>query len=309
MSPFRVGSRRPTFLILGAPKCGTTALAQALAAHPDVFLSRPKEPHFFDCGFDKGLEGYLRDHFRGWRSERASGEATPSYLALPWVPRRILATLPDARLIVILRHPVERAYSSWWMFHARAMDKLPFDEALRENERQLAERTLRDDEASIRAWADHIRAIGRGQALRIRTYLDSGHYAAHLQRYFELFPRERVRVVFSDELRQDSAGVVRSLWRFLGVDADVPGADVATVNEAIAPSSLPLLRLVQATGVMRFRALLPESLKAVVKQRLAARGTQPPLEKATRMRLLEYYEPYTRELERLLGVDLSPWKE
>jgi hypothetical protein len=301
--------RRPTFLILGAPKCGTTALAQSLAAHSDVCLSRPKEPHFFDCRYEEGLEAYLRDHYGGWRSEHAAGEATPSYLALPWVPRRILETLPRARLIVLLRHPVERAYSSWWMFHVRAMDALSFEEALRDNERRLAERPLGDDAASVRAWADHVRAIGRGEPLHIRTYLDAGHYAMHLRRYFALFPREQVRVVFSDELRRDGESVVRGLWRFIGVDADAPYAGVAVVNEAIGPAAGPILGLAQRTGVMRLRALLPESLRNVVKRMLAARGTQPALADATRAWLADYYEPHTRELERLLGVDLSEWRK
>ncbi len=111
--------RRPGFLILGSPKCGTTALARLLDAHPDVAMSTPKEPHFFDAHYERGFE-----HYATWPAHGIAGEATPSYLLVPYVAERIKADLPDAKLIAILRHPVERAFSSWWMFHARGMEPL-----------------------------------------------------------------------------------------------------------------------------------------------------------------------------------------
>ena len=124
----------PTFFVVGSPKCGTTALAQMLAAHPDVFLSEPKEPHFFDAHHDNGLQPYMEQHFAGWSGAGVAGEATPSYLAVPYVPARIRSAIPGARLIAILRNPVQRAYSSWWMFHARGMEPLSFEAAIRDND-------------------------------------------------------------------------------------------------------------------------------------------------------------------------------
>ncbi len=302
------GALPPAFLIIGAPKCGTTALAEAAAAHPDVLLSRPKEPHFFDAGFEKGLRAYLQDHFTGLPTRSVLCEATPSYLALPWVPRRIAETLPHARFVAILRHPVERAYSSWWMFHARGMDGLSFEEAIAANERRLALAPIIDDDSSRRAWALHVDALARGDALRIRTYLDSGYYARQLRRFLELFPRDRLLVVFSDDLRRDGAATMRQVWRHIGVAEGAPVSEVGSANEAVGHGAMRLLRLAQSTGLMRLRHLLPESLRASLKRRLSARGGLPSMEQATRARLVEHFSPHVCELEELLAVDLSAWK-
>jgi hypothetical protein len=300
--------RRPTFLVLGSPKCGTTLLSSLLSAHPDVFLSAPKEPHFFDCHYDKGLASYIEDHFAGWKSERAAGEATPSYLSLPFVPERIQRELPEARLIAILRHPVERAYSSWWMFHARGMESLSFEDAIHENEACLARGDDLQGEAGIRAWAAHVQALRQGAHIHIRTYLDGGHYAKQLRRYFACFPRQQMQVVFSDELRGDRDRVVRELWRFIGVSDDARLPATAAANEAIGAGARPLLRLARATGLMRLRGLLPDAFRTSIKTRLSSLGGQPPLAPATRQRLLEHFEPHTRELEQMLAVELASWR-
>lgn len=300
--------RRPTFLILGAPKCGTTALSALLSAHPDVYLSTPKEPHYFDCHYGKGPASYLHDHFAGWNRERAAGDATPSYLLLPFVPERIRRELPDARLIAILRHPVERAYSSWWMFHARGMERLSFEDAVRENAERLSRGDRLEGEAGAYAWGEHVRALENGEHIRIRTYLDSGHYAEQLRRYFACFARDQIRVVFSDDLRNDRERVIRGLWRFLGVAEGAELPSVPSANEAIGSAARPLLRLARATRLMRLRGLLPEALKARIKSGLASLGRQPPLAQATRNRLLAHFEPQTRELERLLTVELAAWR-
>lgn len=301
-------ARQPFFLILGAPKCGTTALAEAVAAHPDVRLSRPKEPHFFDRHYDRGVDAYLSDHFAGRPAARAAGEATPSYLALPWVPRRVAESMPQARLVAILRHPAERAFSSWWMFHARGMDRLTFEDAIAENEKRLAHSPLADDEASRREWTLHVDAIARGDPLRIRTYLDSGHYARQLRRYLALFPREQLLVLFSDDLRGGGAATMHRVWRHIGVAEVGQACTVEASNEALGDGAAVPLRLARAAGLMRLRRFLPERLRAGVKRSLSARGKRPSMEPETRARLVEHFAPHVRELEELLAVDLDSWK-
>ena len=297
----------PTFFIIGSPKCGTTALAQLLAAHPDVYLSQPKEPHFFDAHHDKGLPAYVQEHFSGWSGTGAAGEATPSYLAVPYVPERIHSAIPHARLIVILRHPVQRAYSSWWMFHARGMEPLSFQAAISRNEMDLVHRTLTaaDDE---QAWRAHISAVDRGDQILIRNYLDSGYYSRHLRRYLELFPREQLKVVFSDDLRRHPETTIRDLWRYLDVADAVPLAKIGATNEAVGAAARPLLTVARATGLMRLRRFVPETLKSWVKNGLSNLGRPPPLDSAMRARLLEHYAPHTHDLEQLLGADLTAWK-
>jgi hypothetical protein len=300
--------RLPTFLLLGAPKCGTTALAHYLGAHPDVFLSRPKEPHFFDSDYAKGLSSYLDDHFGGWQAERVAGEATPSYLAIPWVPVRVRRDVPDARLIAILRDPVERAYSSWWMFHVRGMEPLSFEAALHENLKRLESGMRLEGVAGAAAWREHIEAIRRGDRIRIRTYLDSGYYARQLRRWFEHFPREQLRIVFSDDLKANRDAVVRALWRFLGVADDAALPEWGPVNEALGPGARGVLRMARATHLMRLRSLLPGTVISAVKRKLATFGGQPPLAPEMRERLLGHFEPHVHDLEQLLGVELDAWR-
>lgn len=301
-------SGRPFFLVLGAPKCGTTALADAIAAHPGVLMSRPKEPHFFDARHEQGLAGYLDRHFPQLDARRVAGEATPSYLALPWVPGRIAAALPQARLVAVLRNPVDRAFSSWWMFHARGMEPLAFADAIRENERRLSESPLADDDASRDAWAKHVESLARGDTLRVRTYLDSGDYAPQLRRYLGHFPRERLLVLFSDELRSDGPGTLRKVWRHLGVAEDSPVLEIAAANEAVGAGASGVLRLLRASRLMGLRRLLPARALARFKRALGSMGERPAMPADTRARLIDHFAPRVTDLEKLLAVDLSHWK-
>lgn len=301
--------RLPSFLILGAPKCGTTALAQALSTHPDVFLSRPKEPHFFDAAYEKGLRGYFREHFADLTTERAPGEATPSYLTVPYVAQRIHRTLPTARLVAILRHPVERAYSSWWMFHARGMEPLSFEAAIDENERQLRASGGIGLEADELVWQAHVAALRKGARIQVRTYLQTGYYARHLRRYLDYFPRDQLKVVFNQDFSRNRDATVRGIWQHIGVADDVELLPAARVNEAIGGGAVPLLSAARALGLMRLRALVPESLKTRIKAGLSGIGEQPGLEPPTRQRLLDHYAHHNRELEKMLGVDLPGWKQ
>ena len=112
----------PNFLGIGAARAGTTWIARNLAQHPAVFIPYKKELHFFDANFDKGTAHYAAE-FQGWSNQKAVGEITPKYLHHEAAADRIKATLPAAKLIVSLRNPVERAYSSYWKSRASFPDE------------------------------------------------------------------------------------------------------------------------------------------------------------------------------------------
>ncbi|MBA3731354.1 MAG: sulfotransferase domain-containing protein, partial [Gammaproteobacteria bacterium] len=105
----------PNFLIIGASRCGTTWMANNIKSHPDVFMPPKKELHFFDASFDKGWD-YYASFFPDKKCARyrAIGEATPAYLYMPQVARLIKSRLPDVKMIVSLRNPIDRAYSQYW---------------------------------------------------------------------------------------------------------------------------------------------------------------------------------------------------
>ena len=118
----------PTFVVIGAMRSGSTSLYKHLQAHPDVFMPR-KEIHFFDDRWDRGLAWY-RSRFEGYDGQPAVGEATPTYLADPVALDRMAEMIPDARLLAVLRDPVDRAYSHYWMEHARGRDPRTFEQAV-----------------------------------------------------------------------------------------------------------------------------------------------------------------------------------
>ena len=121
---------RPSFLIIGAQKCGTTALLRALRLHPLVLAPVRKEIHYFDHGYDRGPRWY-RSHFPARRGAAyVTGEASPSYLMHPLAPSRAAAFDPDMKLVAILRDPVERALSHHAMTTRKGQETLPFEAAV-----------------------------------------------------------------------------------------------------------------------------------------------------------------------------------
>ena len=209
----------PDFLILGAQKSGTTALYTYLLRHPGVGGPVRKEVEFFDRYFARGTAWY-RGHFptsllRGYVKVRhglelVAGEASPSYLFHPWAPQRVAAVVPRARLIVILRNPVDRALSHHAHEVVAGREALSFEEASeREPERIGADvaRMERDASYFSEEWRNH-------------SYLARGRYAEQLERWFRVFPRDRFLILASEsELSRAPADTYATTLRFIGAEA------------------------------------------------------------------------------------------
>jgi hypothetical protein len=213
----------PSFLIIGAQRAGTTSLYHYLAAHPEVDRSTSgidgaawnKELHFFDDRFDQGLSWY-RAAFPLASSRKLaevrgrqliSGEATPYYLLHPLVPERVARTLPDVRLIALLRDPVERAYSHYQLMRRERREWLSFAEAIDAEEKRLtgeAERILADP-------------AYRSRKHRNFSYVTRGLYAEQLERWLEHFPREQLIVLRSEDLLARPAETYAQTLEFLGL--------------------------------------------------------------------------------------------
>jgi hypothetical protein len=197
----------PTFLVIGAAKSGTTSLAAHLRAHPDVYVPETKELFFFTStnAVDDGHDlGWYTAQFAGGADALARGEATPIYLPDPGAPRLVAATIPDARIIAMLREPVGRAWSHYWHARRRGVEDRPFRVAL-------------DDER-------------RGHGVVEFGYERTGLYAEHLRRWEEHFPRSAMHVVFLDDLEHDPRRVYDEVCRFIGVDPGVGDADLTEVH-------------------------------------------------------------------------------
>ena len=209
----------PDYLIIGAQRAGTTSLFKYLVEHPAV--GRPflgKGAHFFDTNYSPDLDEY-RAYFPTiaykWyvkasrRMDAVTGEGSPYYLAHPLAPYRIAETLPDVKLIALLRDPVERAYSHYQHEVARGFEDLSFDEALeREPERLAGEvERMRSDPAY------------NSFALQHHSYLSRGLYADQLEVWYGLFPREQILVLRSEALFSDPEKTYLDVLLFLGVPA------------------------------------------------------------------------------------------
>jgi hypothetical protein len=195
----------PDFLILGAQKAGTTALYAYIRWHPGITGPSWKEVSFFDRHYERG-DSWYRGHFPIRAGDRLIGEASPGYLFHPLAPERIKSTVPDARLIVLLRDPVDRALSHYHHEVALGREPLSFEDAIEaeaERTRGEEERMVHDPRYFSQACWDY-------------TYLARGRYAEQLERWLGVFPREQLLVLPSEELAAEPSKTYAGVLGFLG---------------------------------------------------------------------------------------------
>jgi hypothetical protein len=211
----------PDFLILGAQKAGTTALYAYLRWHPGLTGPAWKEVSYFDRHYRRGARWY-RGHFPLRPGDRVVGEASPGYLFHPLAPSRVKATVPEARLIALLRDPVDRALSHYHHEVALGREPLTFEQAIEaepERTRGEEERLSREPDYFSHTWWDY-------------TYLARGRYAEQLERWLAVFPREQLLVLASDELAAEPGQTFARVLEFLGA----PGHDLESYPRVYAQS-------------------------------------------------------------------------
>ncbi len=206
----------PDYVIIGTMKGGTTSLYSYLTQHPWIAPASDREIHFFDVNYDRGLDWY-RAHFpllRGRRqggesgaARRIAGESSPYYLFHPLAPARMRSVVPDAKLIAVLRHPVDRAYSHYQHERAKGRETLSFEDAISAEADRLRgerERMMRDPSYRSHSHQHH-------------SYLSRGVYVDQLESWAEHFPREQLLVVKSEDLFAQPSAVLARVLSFLGV--------------------------------------------------------------------------------------------
>lgn len=271
----------PTFLVLGSQKAGTTSLYHVLRRHPEVFMSETKEVNFFfyEERYRRGLD-YYRSYFRGVPPRaKVVGEASPGYICHPRCPERIQQALPGIRLIVTVRHPVERAYSQYWDNRRHLEADHTFEEAL--------EHALTPDYEPGK--------LG---------YFSRGTYVQYLRRYVERYGRERLLVLVFEDLARDPAAYYRRCFDFLGVDSDFRCPEMeGRFNPSTIwrnPAYRWFLRHPRYT-----RYLTPATRRLLCRGRTQA--YEESMSPAARARLLEFYRPWNEDLAQFLDRDLDSW--
>ena len=202
--------RLPDFLIVGAQKCGTSSLYHLLGGHPHVEPSKRKEIHYFDVNFAKGSDWYRAFFAAPDRREGRrvlTGESSPYYLFHPHAPKRAAALVPEAKLFVLLRNPVDRAYSHYRAALRHGRDALGFEEALRaEGER------LRGETEKMLADEGHV-----SLAHQRFSYLAKGVYVDQLLRWSQFFGRDRMLVLKSEDFFERPWEALGRALDFLGL--------------------------------------------------------------------------------------------
>ena len=297
----------PDFLIAGVPKAGTTALHAALSLHPGLYLSPIKEPKFFLTDGPPPAKGgpgdalTYREHV--WERARYEalfdaappgaprGEATPLYLYDPDAMRRIHRLIPDVKLIVVIRDPVERAHSNWTHLWSAGLEPVgDFVLACAEEERRIAA-----------GWAS------------FWHYTGLGRYGAQLDHAFSLFAREQVHVLRYRRLIDDPAGTLSTICGFLGVDtgvlSEIPRENVTAHPEQTVAHRAVSLGMRASAAVGR---RLPGSAATAATHRLErflqrSRRERQPLSWEQRQAILPKFTTDIKLLETVLGEDFSDW--
>lgn len=276
---------RPDFVCVGGMRCGSTTLWRMLRAHPGVFLPDRKELHHFDrddAGGDAGYAAWFADAPAG----AVRGEFTPSYMTRDGVPERIAAALPGVKILIILRDPMERAWSHYWYRVRQGAERRSFLRAVREEPR--------DRRPDAWRWA----------------YCGWSRYADPVARCLDVFGADRVRVVFCEELLADPAGVLDGILGFLGLDA--AGFTVERAPESNAMVT-PRLRTLFWMTKRVDKAMRGRGGPARLVQRACFRASsmnlrqrRMPVPDAVRARHAEWFGRSDTRLRELLGRTL-PW--
>ncbi len=300
----------PDFLIIGSPKAGSTALHVALAQHPDLFLSNPKEPKYFMCDQAEPDPAHQKGpgdahSAQEWIWDRARyealfapapagtlrGESTPFYLWDTDSHRRIRAQMPDAKMIAVIRDPIDRAYSNWGHLWCDGLE--PEADFLAACELEPAR-------------------IAAGYAPFWR-YLETGLYGRQFEHLYEVFPREQVFVLRYRQLIDDTAAILDDIAAFLGIRTGVVST-IPRSNVSNWVPDTPVNRALQSAvraGAAVGAHFPPRVWRQAQKPLLAAlhsRGQRRPrLPTEQRKALLPYFGADNVLLGRLTGIDCSDW--
>lgn len=290
------------FLVIGTEKGGSTYLLESLRQHPGIFMPR-QEPSFFDdCFYDPNDTSGLNNHFDAADSNKCLGIKRPSMLANPHFPERLQTLYPNAKLIAVLRHPVERALAAF--VHHRSINTIP--------------------NTTAEIFFSELLSSKYSTYPRAKLILDYGLYAKHLNNILDYFPREQVFLTTLDDLKVKPNEIITAVYSFLGVDPSfLPHLPRRRPMPAPYSSAKTLYRRFATRILYRknYHDHLEERhgfwmipLKAIhrciirLSDLLLPHGNPPKISTDLKNRLVDFYMKDVCELEHLLKQDLGQWK-
>lgn len=305
----------PNFFIVGAAKSGTTAVARYLAEHPQVYMSPIKEPSYFardiigtlqPSGWarnQRGLDRYLKGRMSGRRGgcvleweaylrlfrnvvgETAIGEASTAYLISPKAPSDIRSAIPRARIIILLRSPIERVVSTYRMFCRNGRLRTGLSEIIQYN-----------GSGALSEWR--------------RMLLETRKVATGVERFLNTFSESQVAWYFHEELSSDAIAVMQRMYTFLQIDPAFRPDVSRRYNEETLPKAPLLHHAMRTAGLWDVaNRVTPAKVRPLLRRFFFQARSQPPLSATDRGILVEYFREDVNRLSYLLQRDLSHWMQ
>jgi hypothetical protein len=278
--------RLPEFLGIGAEKCATTWLFRCLREHPQIYLPRIKEVHFFDREYDRGIEWYAKFFVAGLMA-KCVGEVSPQYFHDPLCAQRIAKIIPNVKLILCLRNPIDRAYSQYWM-----------------------------DVRGHKANSENIPSFS--EAIQMKPeYLTKGLYYDQLMVYLKAIPTDNILILFQTEIAQSARATCRKVYSFLGVDDDFISPSLSVkINTAAEYKNPRIFNLLQKFTRRVERMGLEQAviwaknngIRDWILKKMEKPIKYPEMDQTLRAQLQDYYYDSNYNLSVLLGHDLSSWR-
>ena len=282
----------PNFLIIGAQKSATSAIYKQLKVHSEIYLPERKEIAFFsdEKNYQKG-SNYYASFFKGGKNAKAIGEATPNYLHIDTVPKRIHALIPEVKLICCLRNPIERAYSAFLMQISKGSEPIgrTFEEAI----------------------------------FHSPYYIEYGMYATQLERYYKYFSRDQLKIILFEDLKEKPMSVYNEICVFLDIKKF---SNEEFVVKKTNRGGIPKSKLVQSATnkLYKFRNRVRDtSFSFLVTNKIVDNmsrnmrnrvsrwnrkvGSYPELQPQIKERLIPLFEEENKRLEQIIHRDLSIW--
>lgn len=293
--------RLPDFIIIGAAKAGTTSLYRYLARHPNIFMSEPKEPNYFahDERFKLGETWYL-SLFQDARADQLCGEATTNYSNWPLYPdtvSRMSSLVPAVKLIYLMRHPVDRAYSHY----IQLIQNIRTDDPDYKFDKTFEEHISTDD-----------------------SVIQSSNYMLQTEQFLERYNRDQMLFLIFEEFIKDPQSSLTQIANFLGIDSNFDFIGTGEVKENLNRDKESWLLRSRLTAPLKsipggqfIADHLPQAARDQIyswlkrlpqRKRIEAEYIPPKMKPETRDKLLEYYRRPNEQLSEFLGRDLSIWQ-
>ena len=279
----------PNFFIIGAPRSGTTSLYEYLKDVPGVYLSPVKEPQYFAPNYPKNdslkptldKKQYLA-LFENVKDKKAIGEASTSYLWDPDSPRKIYETIPKARLIVILRNPINRAFSHYLTGVRSNYEKQSFYDALE-------------------------KIITNFEPLTSKRYLHAGLYAKQIKRYLDIFGRKQFKIIIFEEFIKDPKGTINEVLKFLNLHYQITEFNASIHNTYKLPRGKIESVLLNNELIRQIsQKIFSKNIRAKLRDKILLTEDKPRISTRENEILYKFYSDDVSELKKILGRKL-PW--